>query len=63
MELRRNLRGIGNVPVMYFGPDQRVTMEDIHRSKLLHLEKEIKNKLLPQEKEMEEIVQLQKAKK
>ena len=48
---------------MYFGPDQRVTMEDIHRSKLFTLEKEIKNKLMPQEKEMAEIVQLQKAKK
>jgi hypothetical protein len=39
MELRRGLRGIGNVPIMYFGPDQRITMEDIHKKSLIELKR------------------------
>lgn len=35
---------------MYFGPDQRVTMEDIHKKTLANLKNEIKSKFLPLEK-------------
>lgn len=31
IELRRDIREIMNVPIFYFGPDQRITMEDINK--------------------------------
>lgn len=38
LELRRTLRDFERVPILYFGPDQRITMEDIHKRTLQHLE-------------------------
>lgn len=48
LELRRRVRDLENVPIMYFGPDQRVTMEDIHKKTMQSLQQESKNKFLPQ---------------
>jgi hypothetical protein len=47
LELRRNLRKYENVPIFYFGPDQRVTMEDINQFTLKKLEKEMQTKYMP----------------
>ena len=45
--LRRKIRKF-HVPIMYFGPDQRITMEDIGREMMKNVEGEVKEKLLPQ---------------
>ena len=37
---------------MYFGPDQRITMEDIGKDMMNSVEGEMKEKLLPQANEM-----------
>ena len=47
LELRRRVRLLDNVPIMYFGPDQRITMEDIHKKSMMYLQNTIKDKLLP----------------
>jgi rRNA-processing protein FCF1 len=31
IELRRNLRDLPNLPIFYFGPDQRITMEEVNK--------------------------------
>jgi len=50
--LRRKLREFENVPIVYFGPDQRVTIEDIHKTTLKNIEKEAYQKLLPKGQEV-----------
>lgn len=47
IELRRELRELPNVPVFYFGPDQRITMEDVNTRNKLFVEQTLKAKLLP----------------
>lgn len=43
------------MPIVYFGPDQRVTMEDIHKNTLKNIEREAYQKFLPQGKEVQEV--------
>ena len=59
LELRRRLRELENVPIVYFGPDQRITMEDIHKKTMQKLQTHLKNKFMPAEKELKEVKELQ----
>lgn len=45
------------MPIFYFGPDQRVTMEDINIFTLRRLEQEMQNKFLPTEIERKEVIE------
>lgn len=47
IELRRYLRDLEIVPIIYFGPDQRITMEDINKRSLKNLERQQQQKFLP----------------
>ncbi len=47
IELRRDLRQVLNCPLMYFGPDQRIKFEDVHKKNLILVEQQAKQKLLP----------------
>lgn len=51
LELRRHLRTLENVPIIYFGPDQRITMEDIPKDSLKEINKKMQKKFLPNQKE------------
>ena len=44
-----------NVPIFYFGPDQRITMEDINKKNKQILAEQVKVKLLPKEHERQKI--------
>lgn len=55
IELRREIREIMNVPIFYFGPDQRITMEDINKKNKEILAEQVKVKLMPKEHEFEKI--------
>ena len=45
------------MPIFYFGPDQRVTMEDINIFTLRRLEQEMQSKFLPTEIERKEVIE------
>jgi hypothetical protein len=60
LELRRHLRTLENVPIFYFGPDQRVTMEDIPKYSLKALSKQQEEKYLPMERELREVEEQKK---
>lgn len=55
--MRRQLRGLEKVPLIYFGPDQRVTMEDIPKYSLKALALKNRQKFLPHEAELKEVVE------
>lgn len=60
VELRRHLRTLENVPILYFGPDQRVTMEDIPKYSLKAIHQRQQEKYLPMEKELKEVEEQRK---
>lgn len=45
---------------MYIGPDQRVTMEDVHKKTIESLKREMQSKYLPDIKQLEEVKELTK---
>ena len=55
IELRRVVRELMNVPIFYFGPDQRITMEDVNKRNKEVLKEQTKDKLKPQEYEYKHI--------
>lgn len=57
--LKRKLRG-RNIAIMYFGPDQRITMEDIERHVLSNIKDQEREKLMPSEFEQKELEEFQK---
>ena len=59
MFLRRKLRG-RNIPIMYFGPDQRITMEDIEHHVLANVKDKERTKFLPKEQEQKELEEFHK---
>lgn len=57
--LRRKLRG-RQVGLMYFGPDQRITMEDVERHQLRDEKEREREKFLPKGKELRELEEYKK---
>lgn len=55
IELRRVVRELPNVPIFYFGPDQRITMEEVGKRHLLETKEDFRKKLLPAEHEQKDL--------